>query len=132
MPVIESCNQGYMEKLRSARYPNKSAIKITNYRCRVAYSKNPLNRILSKPKSPWNRTLLSVICFPSIFNLIKHTEYQILSLPDSGQHFRPKSLDLMYSDLLKPDDLLSWCVAPKSRPRLMQSFVRNRFRQVMW
>jgi len=30
---------------------------------------------------------------PSIFNVIKHPEYRILSIPDTGQLFRSKVLD---------------------------------------
>jgi len=44
--------------------------------------------------------------FPSIFNVIKHPKYRIISIQNTGEHFRPKSLDLMYSDLSIPDDLV--------------------------
>jgi len=43
--------------------------------------------------------------FPSIFNTIKHPEYRILSIPDTGQLFRPKLLDSMSFDLSIPDNL---------------------------
>jgi len=32
---------------------------------------------------------------PSIVNVIKHPEYRILSIPDTGQFYRPKLLDSM-------------------------------------
>ena len=43
--------------------------------------------------------------FPSIFNVIKHPAYRILSIPDTGQLFRPKLLDPMLFDLSIPDNL---------------------------
>jgi len=39
--------------------------------------------------------LVSPELFPSIFNVIKHPEYRILSIPDTGQLLRLKLLDLM-------------------------------------
>jgi len=42
---------------------------------------------------------------PSIFNVIKHPEYRILSMPDTGLLFRPKLLDSMLFDLSIPDNL---------------------------
>ena len=42
---------------------------------------------------------------PSNFNVIKHPEYRILSIPDTGLLFRPKLLDSMLFDLSIPDNL---------------------------